>query len=182
MPSRCRSWRTRSRTPRSGGSIAAVGARSFEDFTVGDVYRSRVGRTISQADNTWFTLLTHNTNQIHFNTHYSAGSEFKKPLVNSFLTLALVTGLMTPDTNERGIALGIKDVTLPHPLFEGDTLYADTTVLESRPSKSRAGWGIVTLRQRGFKEDGTIVLEMTRIVMVPTRANAAGTKPPEPRA
>ena len=85
-------------------------SRSFEDFKIGDVYRSRVGRTISQADNTWFSLLTHNTNQIHFNTHYSAATEFKKPLVNSFLTMALVTGLMTPDTNERGIALAVKDV------------------------------------------------------------------------
>ena len=156
-------------------------ARAFEDFTVGDVYRSSVGRTISQADNTWFTLLTHNTNQIHFNTHYSAGTEFKKPLVNSFLTLALVTGLTTADTSERGVALGIKEVTLPNPLFEGDTLYADATVLEARASKSRPGWGIVTLRQRGFKEDGTIVLEMTRTVMIPTRAVAARTPFPEPR-
>jgi len=159
-----------------------VGPRSFEDFTVGDVYRSRVGRTISQADNTWFTLLTHNTNQIHFNAHYSAGTEFKKPLVNSFLTLAIVTGLMTPDTSERGVALGIKDVTLPNPLFEGDTLYADTTVTEARASKSRPGWGIVTVKQRGFKEDGTIVLEMTRTFMVPTRAAMSKQPFPTPRS
>jgi acyl dehydratase len=158
-----------------------VEARSFEDFTVGDVYRSRVGRTISQADNTWFTLLTHNTNQIHFNAHYSAQSEFRKPLVNSFLTLAIVTGLMTPDTSERGVALGIKDVTLTHPLFEGDTLYADTEVVESRESKSRPGWGIVTFKQRGIIQDGTVVLVMTRIVMIPKRATAAGASFPEPR-
>src|SRR6185503_11907520 len=86
---RPRGGRARVRGVARGGTIAAVDARSFEDFTVGDVYRSRVGRTISQADNTWFTLLTHNTNQIHFNAHYSAQSDFKKPLVNSFLTLAL---------------------------------------------------------------------------------------------
>ena len=159
-----------------------MNARSFEDFKVGDVYRSRFGRTISQADNTWFTLLTHNTNPIHFDAHYSAKSEFKRPLVNSFLTLALVTGLMTPDTSERGIALGIKDVTLPHPLFEGDTLYADTEVVEARPSKSRPGWGIVTFRQRGITQDGTVVLEMTRVVMVPARATAGGAPFPEPRA
>ena len=156
-------------------------ARSFEDFKVGDVYRSRVGRTISQADNTWFTLLTHNTNQIHFNAHYSAQSEFKKPLVNSFFTLAVVTGLMTPETNERGIALGIKDATLPNPLFEGDTLYADTEVVEARPSRSRPGWGIVTLKQRGIKQDGTVVLVMTRVVMVPKRETVAGAAFPEPR-
>ncbi len=159
-----------------------MNARSFEDFTVGDVYRSRFGRTISQADNTWFTLLTHNTNPIHFDAHYSAQSEFKRPLVNSFLTLALVTGLMTPDTSERGVALGAKDVTLPHPLFEGDTLYADTEVVEARVSKSRPGWGIVTFKQRGITQDGTVVLEMTRIVTVPARAPAAGAPFPEPRA
>lgn len=159
-----------------------MNARSFEDFKVGDVYRSRFGRTISQADNTWFTLLTHNTNPIHFDAHYSAASEFKRPLVNSFLTLALVTGLMTPDTSERGVALGIKDVALPHPLFEGDTLYADTEVVEARASKSRPGWGIVTFKQRGITQDGTVVLEMTRIVMVPARATAAGAPFPEPRA
>ena len=156
-------------------------ARAFEDFKPGDRYRSSVGRTISQADNTQFTLLTHNTNQIHFNTHYAAATEFKKPLVNSFLTLAVVTGLMTPDTSERGFALGIKDVTLPHPLFEGDTLYADTEVVEARASKSRPGWGIVTLKQHGFTQDGTVVLEMTRTIMVPTRAQMAQIPQPEPR-
>jgi len=157
-------------------------AKSFEDFTAGDVVRSRVGRTISQADNTWFSLLTHNTNQIHFNTHYSAATEFKKPLVNSFLTLALVAGLLTPETSERGFALGITEVTLPSPLFEGDTLYADAEVTAARASKSRPGWGIVTVKQRGFKQDGTVVLEMTRTFMVPTRAAMSKQPDPEPRA
>ena len=155
--------------------------RAFEDFTVGDVYRSSVGRTISQADNTSFTLLTHNTNQIHFNTHYAAATEFKRPLVNSFMTLAIVTGLLTQDTSERGIALGITDVTLPHPLFEGDTLYADATVTEARASRSRPGWGIVTLRMRGFTSDGTVVLVMTRTIMVPTREKMDAMPYPEPR-
>ena len=157
-------------------------ARAFEDFTVGDVYRSSVGRTISQADNTWFSLLTHNTNQIHFNAHYSAATEFKKPLVNSFLTLALVAGLLTPETSERGFALGITDVTLPNPLFEGDTIYADAEVTAARASKSRPGWGIVTVKQRGFKQDGTVVLEMTRTFMVPTRDAMSKQPFPEPRA
>ena len=156
-------------------------ARGFEDFTVGDVYRSRVGHTISQADNTWFTLLTHNTNQIHFNTHYAAATEFKRPLVNSFMTLAMVTGLLTNETSERGIALGITDVTLPHPLFEGDTLYADAEVTGARASKSRPGWGIVTLKMRGFTQDGTVVLVMTRTIMVPTRAQLSTAPYPEPR-
>ncbi len=156
-------------------------SRAFEEFHVGDVYRSRVGRTISQADNTHFTLLTHNTNQIHFNTHYAAHTEFKRPLVNSFMTLAIVTGLLTEDTSERGIALGITDVTLPHPLFEGDTLYADAKVTSARPSKSRPGWGIVTLAMRGFTQDGTVVLTMQRTIMVPTRAQMAKAPFPEPR-
>jgi acyl dehydratase len=158
-----------------------VEPRSFEDLKVGDIYRSRVGRTISQADNTWFTLLTHNTNQIHFNAHFAGQSEFKKPLVNSFLTMALVTGLMTPDTNERGVALGVKDVTLPHPLFEGDTLYADTEVMEARASRSRPGWGIVTIKQRGITQEGTVVIVMTRVIMVPMRATVAGAPFPHPR-
>lgn len=164
------------------GRFRESAGRYYEDFEVGHVYEHRPGRTLSEADNTWFTLLTHNTNQIHFNVHYSAASEFKRPLVNSFLTMALVTGLMTPDTNERGVALGVKDVTLPHPLFEGDTLYADTEVLEARPSRSRPGWGIVTIRQRGITQDGTVVLIMTRVIMVPTRATAGGAPFPEPRA
>ena len=158
-----------------------MSGRAFEDFHVGDVYKSGVGRTVSQADNTWFTLLTHNTNQIHFNTHYSAATEFKRPLVNSFFTLAVVTGLLTPETSERGIALGLTDVTLPHALFEGDTLYADAAVTAARPSKSRPGWGIVMLRMRGFTQDGTVVLVMSRTIMVPTRAAMAAMPYPEPR-
>jgi itaconyl-CoA hydratase len=158
-----------------------VEPRSFEDFRVGDVYRSRFGRTVSQADNTWFTLLTHNTNPIHFDAHFSAQSEFKRPLVNSFLTLALVTGLMTPDTSERGVALGVSDVKLMHPLFEGDTLYADTEVTEVRASASRPRWGIVTFKQRGITQEGTVVLVMTRVVMLPMRGTESGAPFPEPR-
>ncbi len=118
------------------------GGRSFEDFRVGDVYRSRAGRTISEADNTWFSLITNNSNQIHFNADYAARTEFGRPPVNSLLTMAIVTGLAVPDTSERGFALGWDEVTLPHPLFAGDTLYAETTVLEARASRSRQGWGI----------------------------------------
>lgn len=153
----------------------------FEDFTVGTTLRSTIGRTITQADNIQFSLLTNNTNQIHFNAHYAAQTEFKRPLVNSFLTLATVAGLMVQQTSRWGFALGVGEVTLPNPLFEGDTLYADTEVLETRESRSRPGWGIVTVRQRGVKQDGTIVLIATRTFMVPTRANAPKTVFPEPR-
>jgi itaconyl-CoA hydratase len=153
----------------------------FEDFTVGATYRSSIGRTITQADNIQFSLLTNNSNEIHFNAHYAAQTEFKRPLVNSFLTLATVAGMMVPETSRWGFALGVGEVTLPNPLFEGDTLYADTEVLEARASRSRPGWGIVTVRQRGIKHDGTIVLIAKRTFMVPTRANAPKAHFPEPR-
>ncbi|MDE3193633.1 MAG: MaoC family dehydratase [Chloroflexota bacterium] len=156
--------------------------RYFEDFAVGDVYRSRIGRTISETDNTQFTLLTNNTNQIHFNEHYAQGTEFKRTLVNSAFTIAVVAGLAVTDTSEHGFALGWGEVTLPHPLFAGDTLYAETEVVEARASKSRQGWGIVKVRQRGIKQDGTVVLVMIRSFMVPTRAVAPKSEHfPEPK-
>ncbi len=155
--------------------------RSFEDFAVGDVYRSRIGRTISDADNTHFTLLTNNTNQIHFNEHYAATTEFGRPLVNSLLTVAVVTGLAATDTSENGFALGWDEIALPAPLFAGDTLYAESEVLETRPSRSRPGWGIVKVRQRGITAAGTVVLVMTRSFMVPTRASARRDHFPEPK-
>jgi itaconyl-CoA hydratase len=146
--------------------------RFFEDFHVGDLFRSAIGRTVTQADNIQFTLLTNNTNQIHFNQHYAELTEFRRPLVNSALTLAIVAGLMVAETSQNGFALGWDGVTLPSPLFEGETLYADSEVLEVRESRSRPGWGIVKVRQRGIKQDGTVVLEMIRSFMLPTRAAA----------
>jgi itaconyl-CoA hydratase len=158
------------------------GGRFLEDFAVGDVYRSRLGRTITQADNIQFTLLTNNTNQIHFNSHYAAATPFGRPLVNSALTIAVVAGLMVPETSENGFALGWEEIRLPNPLFDGDTLYADSEVLEVRESRSRPGWGIVKVRQRGIKHDGTVVLEMVRSFMVPTRDAATTVNHfPEPR-
>ena len=158
--------------------------RFLEDFAVGDVYRSAIGRTITQSDNVWFTLLTNNTNQIHFNEYYAAQTEFRRPLVNSVFTIGVVTGLMVPETSQNGFALGWDEITLPNPLFEGDTLYADSEVLEARESRSRPGWGIVKVRQRGIKQDGTVVLVMTRAFMVPTRAAGAPGREhfPKPRA
>jgi itaconyl-CoA hydratase len=153
----------------------------FEDLAVGAIFRSPVGRTITQADNIQFSLLTNNTNEIHINADYAAHTEFRRPLVNSFLTLATVVGLMVSQTSRWGFALGVGEVTVPSPLFEGDTLYADTEVLESRASRSRPGWGIVTVRQRGIKQDGTVVLIARRTFMVPTRANAPKAHFPDPR-
>jgi acyl dehydratase len=143
-----------------------VDARGFEDFTVGDVYRSRVGRTISQADNTWFTLLTHNTNQIHFNNEFSKKTEFGKCLINSALTLAIVAGMGVADVSENGFALGWDQITLPNPLFAGDTLYSESEVLEKRESKTKPQWGIVKVRTRGIQQEGKVVIDYKRSVMV----------------
>lgn len=146
--------------------------RFFEDFTVGDVYRSRIGRTITQVDNIWFTLLTNNTNQIHFNQHYAEQTEFGRPLVNSAMTIAVVAGLGVADTSENGFALGWDQIKLPHPLYEGDTVYSISEVVEIRESTSRPKQGIVKFRTRGVKQDGTVVIDYTRSVMVWKRAHA----------
>jgi itaconyl-CoA hydratase len=146
--------------------------RYFEDFEVGDVYRSRIGRTITQNDNIWFTLLTNNTNQIHFNQHYAERTEFGRPLVNSALTLAIVAGLGVADTSENGFALGWDKIDLPNPLFEGETIYSESEVVEARESRSRPQWGIVKFRTRGIKQDGTVVIDYTRSVMVWKHAHA----------
>ncbi|MGZ3323024.1 MAG: MaoC family dehydratase, partial [Xanthobacteraceae bacterium] len=140
--------------------------RFFEDFNVGDVYRSRLGRTITEADNIQFTLLTNNTNQIHFNTHYASRTEFKRPLVNSAMTLSVIAGLGVADISENGFALGWDYIKLPNPVFPGDTLYSESEVISVRESKSRPEQGVVKVRTRGVNQDGVIVIEYERSVMV----------------
>src|SRR5437016_7046217 len=110
--------------------------RFFEDFEVGDVYRCRLGRTVTEADNIWFTLLTSNTNQINFNKDFARRTEFGKCLINSTLTLAIVTGMGVADVSENGVALSWDEVKLPHPLFAGDTRYAEWRVLQQRECRS----------------------------------------------
>ena len=146
--------------------------RYFEDFEVGDIYRCRLGRTLTEADNTWFTLLTNNTNQIHFNTEYAKRTEYKRPLINSALTLAIVAGMGVADVSENGFALGLDEIKLPNPLFAGDTLYSESEVLEKRESKSRPQWGLVKVRTRGVQQEGKIVIDYARTVMVWKRAFA----------
>ncbi len=145
--------------------------RFLEDFVVGDVYRHAHGRTITQTDNTWFTLLTNNTHDVHYNADYASRTEFGKPLVVSTLTLAIVTGLSVEDVSRNAVAnLGWEQVRLPAPVFAGDTIYAETEVLQVRPSRSRPGQGIVRVRTRGFNQDDVTVLEFERVVLVYTRA------------
>jgi itaconyl-CoA hydratase len=140
--------------------------RVFEDFEPGDVFEHPLGRTVTQADNIWFTLLTVNTNPIHFDAAYAARTEFKRPLVDSTFTLALVTGLSVSDVSLNAINLGWDEVRLPAPVFEGDTLYAQSEVLETRLSQSRPTMGIVKLRTTGFNQEGTVVIEFLRTIMV----------------
>jgi acyl dehydratase len=155
------------------GRYRASFGRYFEDFTVGDVYEHRPGRTISEADNTWFTLLTMNTHPLHFDQAYAAKTEFGRPLVNSCLTLSIVVGMSVTDVSYKAIGnLGWTDVRLTAPVFAGDTLYAESEVLGARESRSRPTQGIVTVRTIGKKADGTEVISFERLVLVPKRGHA----------
>jgi itaconyl-CoA hydratase len=146
--------------------------RFLEDFHVGDRYRHSHGRTISEADNTWFTLLTNNTHDIHYNADYASRTEFGRPLVVSTLTLAIVTGLSVEDVSRNAVAnLGWEDVRMSAPVFAGDTLYAETEVLEVRESRSRPGQGVVKVHTRGLNQNGVTVIEFDRTVLVYSRAS-----------
>jgi len=145
--------------------------RVFEDFEVGDVYPHPLGRTVTQNDNIWFTLLTVNTNPIHFDAVYAAQTEFKRPLVDSTFTLALVTGLSVSDVSLNAINLGWDDVRLPHPVYEGDTIYAQSKVLEKRESRSHPNRGIVKLETLGLNQDSQIVISFKRTIMVYKRGS-----------
>jgi itaconyl-CoA hydratase len=145
--------------------------RTYEELEVGATYRSRFGRTVLEADNVWFTLLTLNTNPIHFDAQHAAQTEWGRPLVDSTFTLALVTGLSVIDVSERAVNLGWRDVRLPAPVFAGDTIRAETEILEKRESKSRPGFGVVTVRSRGLNQDDDVVIEFERTVLVPLAAD-----------
>jgi len=142
-------------------------SRTYEELEIGAVYRSRFGRTVLEADNVWFTLLTLNTNPIHFDADYAATTEWGRPLVDSTFTLALVTGLSVEDVSERGINLGWDEVRLLAPVFAGDTLRAETEVLSKRKSQSRPGSGIVRVRSRGLNQRDEVVIAFERAIMLP---------------
>ncbi len=147
--------------------------RYFEDFETGDMYQHPLGRTVTTTDNMWFTLLTQNTAPIHFDHHYAAQTEFGRPLVDSTFTLALVTGQSVSDISQNVFAnLGWDEVRLPHPVFEGDTIYSQSEVLEKRESRSRSNVGIVMVKTSGYNQDGTIVITFKRTIMVYKRGQA----------
>ena len=156
--------------------------RFYEDFEVGDIYQHPLGRTITTTDNLWFTLLTQNTAPIHIDHQYASQTEFGKPLVDSTFTLALVTGQSVMDISQNAMAnLGWDEVRLPNPLFEGDTVYSRSEVLEKRESKSRSNVGIVLFKTTGFKQDGTVVIEFKRTAMIYRRGHVPASHIPEPK-
>ena len=147
--------------------------RYLEDFNVGDTYEHRPGRSITETDNTWFTLLTMNQHPLHFDREYGAKTEFGQVLVNSCLTLSVVTGMSVSDISQKTIAnLGWDKVRLTGPVFVGDTLYAESTVLAIRESVSRPNQGIVTVESRGIKQDGQQVISFERSMLIPKRGHA----------
>jgi itaconyl-CoA hydratase len=147
--------------------------RVYEDFEVGDIYVHPLGRTVLSVDNSWFTLLTQNMNPIHFDHAYASQTEFGKPLVDSTFTVALVTGQSVTDISQNVFAnLGWDEIRLPNPVFEGDTIYSQSEVLDKRESKSRSSVGIVTVMTTGYNQDGTVVITFKRTVMVFKRGHA----------
>lgn len=147
--------------------------RYFEDFDVGDIYRHPLGRTVTETENTWFTLLSMNPNQLHFNREYGAKTPFGKCLVDSTLTMAIVTGLSVSDISQNAVAnLGWDEVRLPNPLFAGDTVYAESEVISKRESRTRPYAGIIQVLTKGYKQDGKVVISFKRTVMVYKRDHA----------
>jgi itaconyl-CoA hydratase len=147
--------------------------RSFEDFAVGDVYEHRPGRTITQADNTWFTLLTMNTHPLHFDEEYGKASEFGRCVVASPLTVAILVGMSVTDVSQKAIAnLGWRDIRLTHPVFAGDTLYAESEVLEKRESQSRPHAGLVAVRTTGCNQARVVVCTFERTILVAKRGHS----------
>ncbi len=151
--------------------------RYYEDFEVSHIYEHRPGRTMTQADNTWFTLLTMNKHPLHFDLDYAKNSEFGKPLVNSAFTLAVVAGMSVSDVSQKTIAnLGWDKIRLTAPVFDGDTIYAESEVLAIRESKSRLNQGIVTVRTTGMKQDGAEFISYERTMLIPQRGFAVDDK------
>jgi itaconyl-CoA hydratase len=160
------------------GSVEQVGenryrerfGRYLEDFVVGDIYEHRPGRTISETENTWFTLLTMNTHPLHFDAEYAKHSEFGKCIVCSPFTVALMVGMSVTDVSQKAIAnLGWTDIKLTHPLYAGDTLTAESKVIDKRDSKSRPNAGIVTVATRGFNQHGVEVGNFQRTILIARR-------------
>ena len=155
----------------------ATYGRYYEEFTVGDTYQHRPGRTITETDNIWFSLLTMNTHPLHFDNEYGKGTEFGRTIVASGFTVSVLGGMSVSDISQKAIAnLGWTDIRMPAPLFVGDTLYAETEILSKRESKSRENAGIITVKTIGKNQDGVIVCEYERTILVPKEGHAVEDK------
>jgi acyl dehydratase len=151
--------------------------RHYEDFNIGDIYEHRPGRTVTETENTWFTLLTMNTHPMHFDAEYAKASEFKRCIIASPFTVALMVGMSVTDVSQKAIAnLGWTDIRLTHPLFAGDTLYAESEVLEKRESASRPGAGLVTVRTVGLNQDGKIIGTFNRTMLIAKKGHSVEDK------
>lgn len=151
--------------------------RYYEEFNVGDIYEHRPGRTITETDNTWFTLLTMNTHPMHFDKEYAKASEFGKVIVCSPFTVALMVGMSVTDVSQKAVAnLGWSEIKMTYPLFVGDTLIAESEVLEKRESKSRPGAGIVTCRTDGYNQDGKLVCTFNRTMLIAKQGHSVEDK------
>ena len=157
----------------SPGRYRETFGRYFEDFRPGDVYEHRPGRTVSEADNTWFTLLTMNTHPLHFDAEYGKASEFGRCVVASPLTLAILVGMSVTDVSQKAIAnLGWKEIRMTAPVFIGDTLYAESKVLDKRESKSRPNAGLVTVSTTGLNQHGKTICSFERTILVARRGHS----------
>jgi itaconyl-CoA hydratase len=145
----------------------------YEDFVVGDTFEHRPGRTITDTDNIWVTLLTMNTQPVHFDARYAAATEWQRMLVDSTLTIAMLTGMSVRTVSAKVVAnLGWDKVRATHPVFAGDTLYARSVVVSKRESKSRPGQGIVTVQTTGTNQDDVVVMTFERTMLIYTRAGS----------
>jgi itaconyl-CoA hydratase len=141
--------------------------RYFEEFHVGDIYEHRPGRTITESDNTWFTLLTMNQHPLHFDKEFALKTEFGRVVVASPLTVAIMTGQSVSDVSQKSVAnLGWKEIRLLKPVFVGDTLYSESEVLEKRESEKRPQQGIVTIATRAMNQNGDVVCDFTRVMLI----------------
>ncbi len=151
--------------------------RYYEDFKEGDIYEHRPGKTVTEYDNHLFTLMTMNTHPMHFDAEFAKASEFKKNLVVSPYTLALLIGMSVTDCSQKAIAnLGMDEVKFTAPVFAGDTIVGESEVLKKRESKSRPGQGIVTIVTRGYNQDDKMVCTFVRNMLIPSRGNAVEDK------
>lgn len=155
----------------------ASSGRYFEDFEIGHVYQHRPGRSITETDNIWFSLLTMNTHPLHFDNEYGKATEFGRTIIASGFTVSVLGGMSVSDVSQKAIAnLGWTDIRMPAPLFAGDTLYGETEVLSKRESNSRPHAGIVEVKTTGKNQHGVVVCEYRRTVLVPKRGHAVDDK------